>query len=101
MLCVLIRIASRGNSNEYTQHTWAAFIEDEKNIPKLYTFASWPGAIINTQWLKLPMSRITFHGPKDVRAIEVQLYMHFTYVKSKSTVSIFFFFFFFFQNSFS
>ena len=31
--------------------------------------------MINTQWLEqLPMSRINFHGPKDVRAIEVLLY---------------------------
>ena len=31
------------------------------------------GAIINPQWLKLPMSRTHFHDPKDVRAIEVIL----------------------------
>ena len=30
--------------------------------------------MINRQWLKLPMSRTNFHGPKDVRAIEVRLY---------------------------
>ena len=30
--------------------------------------------MINPQWLELPMSRINFHGPKDVRAIEVRLY---------------------------
>ena len=30
--------------------------------------------MINPQWLELPMSRTNFHGPKDVRAIEVQLY---------------------------
>ena len=29
----------------------------------------------NPQWLKLPMSRTNFYGPKDVRAIEVRLYM--------------------------
>ena len=29
--------------------------------------------MINIQWLKLPMSRTNFHGPKDVRAIEVWL----------------------------
>ena len=28
----------------------------------------------NPQWLELPMSRTNFHGPKDVRAIEVRLY---------------------------
>ena len=28
----------------------------------------------NNQWLELPMPRTNFHGPKDVRAIEVRLY---------------------------
>ena len=31
--------------------------------------------MINPQGLELPMSRIDFHGPKDVRAIEVLLYL--------------------------
>ena len=31
--------------------------------------------MINPQWLELPMSRTNFHGPKDVRAIEVRPYM--------------------------
>ena len=30
--------------------------------------------MINPQWLDLPMSRTNFHGPKDVRAIELRLY---------------------------
>ena len=30
--------------------------------------------MINPHWLELPMSRINFHGPKDVRAIEVLMY---------------------------
>ena len=30
--------------------------------------------MINPQWLELPMPRTNFHGPKDVRAIEVRLY---------------------------
>ena len=30
-------------------------------------------AMINPQWLKLPMSRTNSHGPNDVRAIEVWL----------------------------
>ena len=29
--------------------------------------------MINTQWLTLPMFRTIFYGPKDGRAIEVQL----------------------------
>ena len=31
--------------------------------------------MINPQWLELPMSRRNFHGPEDVRAIEVRLYV--------------------------
>ena len=31
--------------------------------------------MINPQWLELPISRTSFHGPKDVRAIEVRLYL--------------------------
>ena len=31
--------------------------------------------MINPQWLELPMSRTIFYGPKDVRAIEVRLYV--------------------------
>ena len=46
-----------------------------KRFPKLSLFASWTGAMINPQWLELPMSRTNFHGPKDVRAIEVQLFL--------------------------
>ena len=30
--------------------------------------------MINPQRLELPMPRTNFHGPKDVRAIEVRLY---------------------------
>ena len=30
--------------------------------------------MISPQWLELPMPRTNFHGPKDVRAIEVRLY---------------------------
>ena len=30
--------------------------------------------MINPQWLELPISRTKFHGPRDVRAIEVRLY---------------------------
>ena len=31
--------------------------------------------MINPQWLELPMSQTNFHGPKDVWAIEVRLYI--------------------------
>ena len=30
--------------------------------------------MINPQWLELPLSKTHFHGPKDVRAIEVLLH---------------------------
>ena len=63
----------RGDSNEYTQHT--IIVKEIKKIPKLSLFASWPGTMINPQWLELPMSRTIFYGPKDVRAIEVRLYI--------------------------
>ena len=32
--------------------------------------------MINLHRLELPMSRTNFHGPKDVRAIEVRLYVY-------------------------
>ena len=35
-----------------------------KYFPKLSPFASWPGTMINPQWLKLPISRTNFHAPK-------------------------------------
>ena len=45
-------------------------------ISKRYPcYASLPGAIINPHWLKLPLSRTNFHGPRGVRAIEVLLYL--------------------------
>ena len=66
MLCVLIRIASS---------IYNHCVETRKDFPKLSLFASCIGAMINPQWLELPMSRTNFLGPKDVRAIEVRLYI--------------------------
>ena len=43
--------------------------------------------MIIPQWLDLSLSRKQFHGPKEVRAIEIRLHVFF-----------FFFFFFFFTN---
>ena len=57
----------RGDSNENTQHT--IFVLSSKR-----PVASRPDAMANSQWVVLPMSRINFHGPKDVRVIEVRLY---------------------------
>ena len=44
--------------------------------------------MINPQWLELPLSRINFHGPKDVRAIEVLLYLesYLSYFSTKTNV---------------
>ena len=45
--------------------------------------------MINPQWLELPMSRTIFYGPKDVRAIEVRLYvviLNYTNGKARKTV---------------
>ena len=52
-------------------------IEKKKTIIKWAPFASWPSVMINPQWLELPISGTNFHGPKDVRAIEVRLYLHY------------------------
>ena len=38
-------------------------------------FAILSGTMINHQWLELPISRISYHGPKDFRAIEVRVYL--------------------------
>ena len=63
----------RGDSNECTHHT--VVVKEIKKIRKLSLFASGPGTMINPQWLELLMSRTIFYGPKDVRAIEVRLYI--------------------------
>ena len=74
MLCVLIRIAS-SRRFKWVHSIYNHCVENnKKKYPKLSLFASWTGAMINPQWLELPMSRTNFHGPKDVRAIEVRLY---------------------------
>ena len=49
------------------------------NIPSCYrkskkSYASRPGAIINSYWLGLPLSRANIHGRKGVRANEVRQY---------------------------
>ena len=61
MLCILIRIASQ------------LCVENQKDFPILSLFASWPGTMINPQWLKLPISRTNFLGPEDVQANKVGL----------------------------
>ena len=74
MLCIyLLESSDRGDSKEYTQHTHH-IIEDRKDITKLSPFVSWPCAMLNPQWLELPMPRTKFHGPIYVRVIEVLQY---------------------------
>ena len=104
----------RGDSNEYTQHTKKVreksrechnhkpqpfpdpkrnhCVENRKDFPNLSIFASLTCAMINPQWIELPMSRTNFHGPKDVRAMEVRLYACVFY-----RILNFFILFFFFQ----
>ena len=72
MFFVLIEIAF-SKRFQLVHSTYWYFIEDHEDISKLSLFSSWPGVTINPQWLKLRMSRTNFHGPKDVRAIEVRL----------------------------
>ena len=57
----------------WVHSTYHYCIEDRKDFPKLSPFASWPGAMINPHWLELSMSWTNFHGPKEVRGIEVWL----------------------------
>ena len=68
-MCVLIWIAILGGSNAYTQHTIILYkikqyIIHAMYIVKLSPLASWPGAMINPQWLELPMFRTDFCGLK-------------------------------------
>ena len=45
----------------------------EKEILKLLSFASGPGVMLNSQWLKLPVSRTNVRGPKGMQAIEHEI----------------------------
>ena len=71
MVCCVYSLESPqwGDSNENKQYTIML-----KKIEKYPYCASWPGAMINTHWLELPLSRTYLHGPEEVRAIEVLLY---------------------------
>ena len=67
ILCVLIRIASVRREHI----TYLHVIENQRGP----YHKSGPGAIINPHWLELSLSQTNFNGPKDVRAIEVRLYL--------------------------
>ena len=49
-------------------------IEGRKGIHIFFPFAPEPYAMINNQWLELPIPRTNFLGLKDVQATEVGLY---------------------------
>ena len=70
MLCVLIRIASSST------HNIQLLCKTLKYFPNLSLIASPLDSMINPQWHEQPISRTNFHGPKDVRAIEVRLYLN-------------------------
>ena len=46
-----------------------------KTIPRLLSFSP----MINPNWVELPMSRMNVHGLRDVRSIEVLLYIYISY----------------------
>ena len=74
MLYVLIRIAFEA----ILISTLNIQLQCRRSIdfPELAIFASRQGAMINLQWLELPMARTIFYGPKGVRATEVRLCMY-------------------------
>ena len=62
MLCVLIR------SNEgilISTQMYHYFREGKKKNPYNIPICLLPGVTINSQWLKLPISRTNVYGPKD------------------------------------
>ena len=63
MLCVLIGIAS-SRRFKWAQTTYHYYIKVGKDNPEFSPFASWPGAMVYTQWLELPMSRTNSLIPK-------------------------------------
>ena len=65
-------VYSLGDSNEYTQHTIIVLEIKKTSLNNHHLLPDM--AMIGPQWLEPPMSRITFHGLKDVRATEVLLY---------------------------
>ena len=56
--------------------TYHYYIEDRKISPNYIHLPRDPVLWLNPQWLELPISRTNLHGPKDVRVIEVRLYIY-------------------------
>ena len=86
MLCVLIRSAS---SILMSTLNIQLLCRRSIDFPELVIFASRPGVMINLHWLELPMARTLFHGPKDVRATEVRLYLAFKIFTGMSLFTIY------------
>ena len=58
----------------------------------LSSFGSWPGALINPQWLEVPMSRTHFYVQNDIRAIKVNTLLHMGKCSKRQTNDVYFFF---------
>ena len=80
-------INPRSYNNRSTMRNPTLSLEDRNIFPKLLPFAFLAGVMINPQWLELPISRIHFHGFKDIRAIEVRLYLFYRTYKDMSLLS--------------
>ena len=76
------RLVYRSDADECTQHS---IIHSTYRyiIITIPPFLSLPGAMFNPQWLDLPVSNTNFHGPKDVRAIDIHLYLNKKRVRTK------------------
>ena len=74
IVCCVYSLESphRGDSNEYTQDTIIVLEIKKTSLNNHHLLPDM--AMIGPQWLEPPMSRINFHGLKDVRAIEVLLH---------------------------
>ena len=59
-----------------------------KRFPKLSPFDSWPGAMTNAQSFELPISRINFYSPKDVRVTEILLYFLTIFTDKQISINI-------------
>ena len=62
-------------------------MKDRNDIAKLSPLASWSGAEISPQWLELAISRTHFYEHKDVRVIEIWLYVECFQMVRQQTVT--------------
>ena len=78
MLCIFIRIASI----LIRTHNIFSCSRNSKRYPY---YASYPGAMINTHKLELPLYRASFLGSEGIRAFEVLLYLRNTTLRYHSS----------------